>query len=343
MATIYTEDSALRNKYSGIGKTISLLFSTLKTIGCELKVLKSKKGSILKEFIYYNYSIKKFCRDNLSQDDIFLIPNNMGKYFVVPHSNTWVIVHDLIPLSSRFGYHGVKRLLYRYKMSQLRKASRIFTISEYVKKDLIDKIGISPDKIDVIYWPSIYSNAFFKEVGQTKEFKFLGIGTGEPRKDIEEIINFWKFTPSAYKLILYGKEYREGIHWRLAKLIYDLNLSNRIELLGRVSEDDLSKLYAESSGFIFSSKEEGFGLPPLEALSHATPVILPKTPINYELYRDIGNFYSSGNPIEFLNALDCAINDCKGIADYENFMGKFSLDIFKSRLNLLINEKKDIN
>lgn len=334
MATIYTEDSALRNRYSGIGKTISLLFSTIETIGCKLEILKSKRGSLLKEFFYYNYSIKKYCRENLRHDDIFLIPNNMGKYFIVPHSNTWVIVHDLIPLSARFGYRGIKRLLYNYKMSQLRKVSRIFTISEYVKKDLIDKIGISPDKIDVIYWPSIYSNTNLKEVRQTKEFKFLGIGTGEPRKDIEEIINFWKFTPSIYKLRLYGKEYGEGTHCRLIKLIKDLNLSHRIEVLGRISEDDLSKLYAESSGFIFSSKEEGFGLPPLEALSHATPIIIPKTPINYELYGEIGNFYSSGNLMEFLNALDTAVNDRRGITDYLNFIGKFSLDTFKSRLNL---------
>lgn len=342
LKTIYTENSSLKNSFTGIGKTVSFLFSTIVSLGYNMMVLETKQNSFIKDLFYYNFTLRKYCKKHLTEENPFLIPNNMGKFFRLPHSNTWIIVHDLIPLSNRFGYKGIKRLLYKIKMSQLKKASRIFTISEYVKKDIIDNIGVPAEKIDVIYWPNIYSIDNIK-TKKGCQIQFLGVGTGEARKDIQEIINYWRFTPEDYQLFLFGKEIKSGEHDKIKNLISSLGLSERVKILGKVTDEELSDLYSRSSGFIFSSKEEGFGLPPLEALSHGTPVILPKTPINFELYGDIGHFYSAGDISEFLAAIHGALICGESEEKYKKFLTTFSVDNFRKRLKYLIDEKKDSN
>lgn len=302
---IIVEASCLSNPFTGIGKTIKNLLDELNALGIEYCGLEDNRFKGYKEFKYFNFDLIKYCRKRLTKEDVFLIPNNMGKFWRLPHNNTWVLVHDIIPLS-KYGYKGIKRFLYNYKMSRIKKATKIIAISETVKKQLIDTYDINPEIIEVLYW---HINSKYPAKLEKSRDYFLSIGTGEPRKNIEWLIKNWQiFSHRGMKLKLYGGEWRQGSHERIRKIIKSYNLENSIMLLGKVSEEALNALYYNAKGFIYPSLEEGFGLPPLEALKSGTPVILAKTPINYELYGSIAFFYSIGNVEELENAIDL-VND----------------------------------
>lgn len=301
MAILYIETSCIRSLYTGIGKTIKYLVDILKQTGYQIKELCPDDFDMKESFRYYNFVLPQYCKENLSEEDIFLIPNNMGKFWRLPHNRTWVLMHDLIPLS-KYGYSGLKRYLYLYKTRKIKSADRIITISQYVKKDLCDKIGVEEDKVKVLYWPITVPEI---ELPERKSNQYLSVGTGEPRKCVDFIINNWlSVAPSDATLLLYGGEWRKGVSHNLLKnLIKIKGLEERIKVLGRVSDEELSRLYGSSQCFIYPSLEEGFGLPPLEALSQGCNIVLPKTPINYELYSSIAQFYSSGDIDELCTAI----------------------------------------
>ena len=325
---IYIETSCIEVKFTGIGKTIPILVETLNQLGFSVEYISPIKLNRQPSFSYYNYYIPQYCKDKLSKDDIFLIPNNMGKFWRLPHRRTWILMHDLIPLS-RFGYSGLRKLFYRLKTREIRHADRIITISNYVKKDLCDKLKVDDRKIKVLYWPITIPNI---PAVERNKLQFLSVGTGEPRKYVEFLIENWAaVAPSDSKLLLYGGEWKKGVsHRKLKNLIVSNGLSERVELLGRVSDQELSRLYASSQGFIYPSLEEGFGLPPLESLSQGCDIVLPKTPINFELYSSIAYFYSSGDVQE----LKSAISKCDNTRTLENvsYSKKFDIEAFKQNI-----------
>lgn len=341
---LYIDASPINNPYTGIGKSINMLLQSLKSTEIGFKLIECPQVGSIKALIHYNIYIHNWCKKNLTTNDIFLIPNNLGKYIQLPHKRTWVIVHDLIPLS-KYGHKGIKKFLYGVKMLQIKYAEKIITISETVKKQLMDEFNIKPEKIDVLYWP--VNEVDFNKLCKPTNFQFskpyfLSIGTGEPRKYVESIIQNWEeVSPSGYDLVLFGGEWRVGMHDKLKVLIKKFNQNDRIFLLGKVSEEELNYLYYNASGFIFPSLEEGFGLPPLEALQANTPIILPKTSINFELYGSIGNFYSIGNVEELKKSLEDAVVQQNNAQERADFCSKYSKEIFQNKLKKIFHEKKD--
>lgn len=328
MRKIYIETSCLKNRFTGIGKSVNQLITTLREINLDIVEISPEKLGVSNSFLYFNYYIPTYCKKYLTEEDVFLIPNNMSKFWRLPHINTWVIVHDIIPLS-KFGYHGIRRYLYRYKMTKLRKTSRIICISEYVKKNICDMFSISFEQVSVLYWNCIEKD----NISHNKSDFFLSIGTGEPRKNVKFLIENWKTISNGEDLLLFGKEWRTGAHEELKREIDRYHMDNVIHLLGAVDEEKLSHLYSEAKGFIFPSLEEGFGLPPLEALAHGCTIILPKTPINYELYGNCSLMYSLGN----INEMKKCLARIDSISSEENreYSKKFSTVCFRNRIKEL--------
>ncbi len=220
----------------------------------------------------------------------------------------------------------------------MKHAKKIVTISETVKKQLSDGLGIEYRKIQVLYWPVVSDTddtlAPTIDNPGGRQY-FLSIGTGEPRKNIESLIEKWNcLTDGDYDLLLFGKEWKKGRHRDLQALIDKNGGHDKIRLVGMVTNEELERLYRNAVAFIFPSLEEGFGLPPLEALSNGIPVILPKTPINYELYGGIGLFYSLGDMSELKQCIiqsqrECGTNKHR----YINYCKRFDIENFKRNVS----------
>ncbi|MFN8389836.1 MAG: glycosyltransferase family 1 protein [Bdellovibrionota bacterium] len=210
-----------------------------------------------------------------------------------------VTVLDLIPLKFPDLYKADKadwrfRLARKLEEQSIRNASGIVAISEATKRDLVEILGIPPER--VVVTPLGVSNRFTPrspilaewqlEARRTKERLGLPVdrpmllyaGGIDPRKNVpfllsvfSEVLKYnWAVRPV---LALVGAYENDRCYPALRELIQRLGLQNDVVLQGFVSEDDLPLVYRAAHLKLFPSLYEGFGLPVLEALASGAPVI----------------------------------------------------------------------
>ena len=197
-------------------------------------------------------------------------------------------VHDLLflDISDKQGFH---RIVYDacYRLERrllLRNASKIVTVSQHSRRDIVSGLGIPNDRIVAV--PNGLSADYRKPVNDhdaTRTRQRLGIngpfilyvGNFKPHKNVGMLIEAFARIPSAvartHRLVLCGK--RDPFRDRLAARCEALAISSRIKWIDFVEEPDLPGLYQAADLFVFPSLYEGFGLPPLEAMASGTPVV----------------------------------------------------------------------
>ena len=176
------------------------------------------------------------------------------------------------------------RIYYRFFFRRFaRKASRIATISEYSKKDIAGYYSIDPGKIDNV---SCGINSNFSPLEEPEisavrakwsvgEPYFFFVGSMHPRKNINRLIEafdlFKEKTKSGIRLLIAG-----SILWRRSEIEQTYTGSpNKEDIIftGRLSDYDLQKVLGAALALSFVPIFEGFGLPIVEAMQSAVPVI----------------------------------------------------------------------
>lgn len=224
-------------------------------------------------------------RTFIDNPDLLFVPSHTLPLIHKPGLKTLVTVHDLgaeyLP-----GMHQLKQVLYLKMMThyQLRGATKIIAVSAATKKDLIERINLSPKKIDVIY-EAVNKTVFKKIANDTlkvtlnhynlqKNNYFLFVGTIQPRKNLERLIKAFSQISNQdkkLKLVLVGgKGWKSESIYALSK---KLGMEESIKFLGRVGDKDLVGLYNGAICLTYPSLFEGFGLPILEAFACGCPVI----------------------------------------------------------------------
>lgn len=168
----------------------------------------------------------------------------------------------------------------------IKKAKKIFTISEFSKKEISDIYKVPLEKIEVIY-PSFDKDIFHGKVPKTKQkqvrkkYDIKGRyifywGTLQPRKNISKLIEaFSKLKNKNYKLVISGK--KGWLYEQIFELAKKHNIDNRINFIGFAPDEDLPALVKSSHAFILPSLYEGFGMPVVEAQAVGVPVVVSKT------------------------------------------------------------------
>ena len=219
------------------------------------------------------------------QYNAFDIIHNPAQYPVSPNIGQKYIItiHDLIPIL----YPEYVNMIYSlqaklfYPLS-MKHASKIITDSYHTKSDIIRLYKIPECKIEVIY-PGVsthFKPATMEEKKRIKhKFKLLKpfilfVGAIEPKKNIDLLIKAFHICQKKdadLELVIAGKK-----AWKyesVFKLIETLNVRPKIHFLDFVPYEDLPALYSSAEVFVFPSRYEGFGLPPLEAMKCGAPVI----------------------------------------------------------------------
>jgi len=179
-----------------------------------------------------------------------------------------------------------------------RIASMIITPTESVRREVCLHLKVNPAKVVAVPeaprpifqpLPPAESLAVNWRLGVTGNF-LLAVGTLEPRKNLitlirafEELVNF-SDPAKDISLILAGKT-----GWLTEELFAHVAASNvrdRIHFTGYVTDTELRALYSTCMAFIYPSLYEGFGLPPLEAMSCGAPVIAGRIPALLETLGD---------------------------------------------------------
>lgn len=221
-----------------------------------------------------------------SNVDLYHIPQNgIGLNYDVDIP-TVVTIHDLIPylMPETVGKGYLERFL-RDMPNIISNSAGIITVSEYSKKDILKFFSSYPE--DKIYVTPLAANSKFKPLDKASSKLYvkkaynidtpyiLYIGGFSSRKNARGLINAFKncyrSLNEPYTLLLAGSLKDEG------KILYDFvknnNLSDTIAFCGYIDEDILPILYSGCEAFVYPSFYEGFGLPPLEAMSCKAPVI----------------------------------------------------------------------
>jgi glycosyltransferase involved in cell wall biosynthesis len=202
-----------------------------------------------------------------------------------------ITMHDLIPFFfpeyTSKGSWIAHKILYKKTIDN---ADMIITDSNSSKMDILNNFKVPEKKIRVIYIAADkkYKVLPKKEIEHYKKsmgFNFpfiLYLGALDPRKNIPNLIkSFYQIKKKGFphKLVIVGGiRFNSGpISKTIHRIIQKLNLNDEIILTGHLPEKDIPKIYNAAELFVFPSFYEGFGLPPLEAMSSGTPVITSNT------------------------------------------------------------------
>ncbi len=220
-------------------------------------------------------------------------------------------VHDLIFLRYPNYYKKIDQILYRYLTTHsCHNATKILAISHQTKNDLVNLLGIDPQKIEVIHQSC--NNYFYEKVEESRKetirLKFnlpdkfiLCVGTIEQRKNQLAILQGVVQENLDIPIVLLGKptEYMR----QLDEFIEKNNMSKQLIFLHKTSLAELQAIYQMAELMVYPSFYEGFGLPVLEAQASECPVItsnissLPEAGGDGAIYIDPGSSQEIGRAI----------------------------------------------
>ncbi len=233
-----------------------------------------------------------------------------------------ITVHDLIlrhePMSARISTHYralamVKRSGYRLGLrAALWHADRILVPTHFVASDVRRFYPDTAKKI-MITGEGMWRHHTFPHLTEQKppECKYLlYVGSAYPHKGLDLLIEAWvdleKMYPDLHLKIV-GME--DVFMQRLQNEVQRRKLS-RVEFLGYVKDEDLPELYEDAAAFVYPSRFEGFGLPPLEALQRGCPVVASRAASLPEVLGPEGAFFfETGSKTAILQAIETVLRD----------------------------------
>ena len=267
-----------------------------------------KKLDLWNRFKFPPLELRGFKADILHCPD-YLIPPTLN-------SNIILTIHDLAFMRyPEFNFDWFIKKYTREVQKNVRAAKMIIADSLSTKNDIIEFFKINPSKVEVIY---LAADKIFKRLSENEKDKnvlkkykinkkyILSVGTIEPRKNFIALIKAFNLIKKKdasfdYKLVIVG---RTG--WKSEATYAEKNNSPYTEdilFTGRVPDEDLVQIYNQAELFAYPSLFEGFGLPPLEAMSCGLPVIASGTSSLKEVIGDAGILVKAGDENELGNKI----------------------------------------
>jgi glycosyltransferase involved in cell wall biosynthesis len=164
-------------------------------------------------------------------------------------------------------------------------ASVVFTDSQFSRTELDRRLHVDPARVRVIP-PGVTTRVLTGDRGAVREPIVLFVGSLFNRRRIPHLIAAFARAaidlPSA-RLVIVGDD-RTWPRQDLAASAVQHGVESRTQFLRYAPDEELSRLYARASVFVFLSEYEGFGLTPLEALSAGVPIVVLDTPVAREVY-----------------------------------------------------------
>lgn len=202
-----------------------------------------------------------------------------------------------------------------------KKATRIITISESAKNDIVRLFHVDPARVTVIYpglrkeftRPAQHAiDDFCKRKKLPKRF-VLHVGTLQPRKNLPLLLDaFAKIKLPDVDLVFAG-----GKGWFFEEVfakVHELGLTDRVHFPGYVSDDELPLWYAAADLLVFPSVYEGFGMPIIEAMGCGTPVLASNASAIPEAVGDVGELFDPLNVSNLTESLQTLLENPSQLA-----------------------------
>ncbi len=167
------------------------------------------------------------------------------------------------------------------------QAKKIITISQNSKQDIIDIYHVPPGKVVVTY-PGYDQTRFHPGIkGKNKYGDYiLFLGTLQPRKNIERLVEAFKLLKTNCKLVIVGMRNEGRGGW----MNDNIRASENVILTGYVPDSEVPVLMANARAYVLPSLYEGFGIPAIEAMACGTPVIVSRVSSLPEICGDAATY-----------------------------------------------------
>ena len=211
-----------------------------------------------------------------------------------------VTLHDLIPLDFPQFETFAARCYWRMHIPlAVRRSNRIITISEYARRGIMERFRVSPDRIDVIMQGIDRTMGLPRDPAEGELIRsryglqngyILYVGTIQPRKNLTTLVAAYAGLDPQLRqgrpLVIVGR--RGWMTEELDQAIVRCGIEQEVIFTGFVADEELPHLYDGAAVAAYLSHCEGFGRPPLEAMTCGIPVLVSDTGAIPEVVGDAG-------------------------------------------------------
>ena len=267
---------------------------------------------------YKKFSVKGFFKQSKilkkieKEVTLFFYPHVNLPYYIP--KKVVLTIHDLKPLTQFWDRNEIKRRIFSFYLKRaLKYSTKIIIISNTVADELRKNFKGIDKKIEVIYefvddkftnqnqiCHRIVDNPYILFIGNRRKHKNLSL--------LIKAFTIIKEKIPHYLVIAAGKDKEKD---EVDKLVENLNIQERVIQLIKPSDEVIVSLYKFADLFVFPSLFEGFGLPPLEAVSLGCPVILSDIPILREIFGEAGLYFNPYSEEDLARAILTVISDEK--------------------------------
>ena len=274
-----------------------------------------------KSFREFRTIVKRLECDLVHIPNLFSVPRALPCPYVMT-------VHDMLEHLSRArqqtGFWGT--LHFQLTKRVLRGAARIFAVSNFTKLEMEKLFDIPPRRIEVVYnaiderflrgHASAADRQVIAERYQVTYPFLLYAGRISPHKNVVRMIEAFSALKTELekdqafpdlKLIIIGDDVSGNPDLR--RTVIRSGVQNDVRFLGFVPIEVLRTFYDEAKIFVFPSLYEGFGLPPLEAMAHGTPVVTSNVSSLPEVVGNAAVLVHPENVFEIMRALQRVLLD----------------------------------
>ncbi len=217
-----------------------------------------------------------------------------------------VTIHDLILLEDRHSarssannplIHGIKYAGFRTILEHaVYKSRHILTVSEYSKQSILKNFRLRDNKITPIHngiKKMIYSRSVSLSKMGVVEPYFLYVGNAYPHKNLEMLMHAFSQIINIEKnvqLVIAGRRDIFSRHLETETKEIDIPI-HRLRFIDLPNDEEIATLYKHAKLFIFPSRLEGFGMPPLEAMNYKTPTAVSSASSLPEVCGKAANYF----------------------------------------------------
>ncbi len=266
------------------------------------------------KFSWNFWTLPKYLKKN--PVDIYLT-QYITPFFVPRSIKIATIVHDIsfnfFPQLIKFSDLLFLKILIPLS---LRRADKVIGVSQFTRDEIIKFYKMNPEKVDYIY--NAIGDEFLKanisqveketvrKKYQLPEKFILYLGTLQPRKNVPKLVEAFaqvKNKLSGTKLVICGNLLAHNCDKQIEKSVATHKLENDVIFPGFIADQDKAIVFSLASVFVSPSLYEGFGIPPLEAMSQGVPVLCSDIPSLREIAGDGALFFDLNNLDDFSKKL----------------------------------------
>jgi glycosyltransferase involved in cell wall biosynthesis len=216
-------------------------------------------------------------------------------------------VYDLIYEKHPDTFNDARDVIH-LKSQAFKRADHLICISNATKADLVHYYNVPEEKISISHLG--YGEQFRPVDSSCIDLRMdapfiLYVGGRAKYKGFSDLItaySHWRLRHDL-KLVVVGNEWTK----QEVELLSKLGIQSQVQLLGRIDDKQLCDLYNQARAFVYPSHDEGFGLPLLEAMACACPVIASSIPSTREVAGEMPFYFEVAKPESLTDALGICI------------------------------------